>query len=192
MTRPTSSSGQCKLINRPFARELSPPTDTALSRSIEGSTIIIASSIPVMQPLAEVLFGRRLFGSSGSKGRRYYDAERGGKGSDGSHASSQPGHLVTIGQKSSRPRPKKAFHDDLEMTVGGGGGGGSGFTSSEEDILHPRHHGSNDRPTAVAVDDGDAPRLSDAIVKTNVVTVTYGENTDRSTPTTASERWKPV
>ncbi|KAK7921284.1 hypothetical protein PG985_009306 [Apiospora marii] len=163
-------------------------SDLVIWTVIEGSTIIIASSIPVMQPLAEILFGRSIFGSSGSKARRYYDAERGGKSSGGgTDDSSQPGHLVTIGQKSSRPH-KKGLHDEFEMTIGS-----TGFTSSEEDILSPRHHGSTDAPTAVAcVDDGTAPRLSDAIVTTRVVTVTYGENGDRSTATTASERWKPV
>ncbi|KAK8133785.1 hypothetical protein PG984_005797 [Apiospora sp. TS-2023a] len=167
-------------------------SDLVIWTVIEGSTIIIASSIPVMQPLAEVLFGRSLFGSSGSKGRRYYDAERGGyigKNSGGSDDSSQPGHLVTIGQKSSRPPQHHKRHGnngDLEMT---------GSTSSEEDILNPRHHGSTDTLTAVAVDDCNAPRLSDAIVKTRVVTVTYGENNSMDRPnqsTSASERWRPV
>lgn len=149
-----------------------------------------------MQPLAEVIFGRSIFGSGGSKNRRYYDAERGGykgkQGSGGSDDSSQPG-LVTIGQKRSRPYNHKKsghHHDDFEMTLSGT----TGFTSSEEDILNPRHHGSTDTPTAVAVDDSDAPRLSDAIVKTRVVTVTYGENNaqHRNPATTASERWRPV
>ncbi|KAK7948088.1 uncharacterized protein PG986_008974 [Apiospora aurea] len=163
-------------------------SDLVIWTVIEGSTIIIASSIPVMQPLAEVVFGRSIFGSSSSRARRYYDAEAGGKhGGGGSDSSSQPG-LVTIGQKSSRP--KKSHNDELEMTVGGGG---TGFSSSEDDILNPRHLGSTDAPTAVAVDDSDAPRLSDAIVKTRVVTVTYGEDGSASRRnTTASERWRPV
>ncbi|KAK8039361.1 hypothetical protein PG993_007772 [Apiospora rasikravindrae] len=159
-------------------------SDLVIWTVIEGSTIIIASSIPVMQPLAEVIFGRSIFGSSGSKKRRYYDAEAGGKHGGASDSSSQPG-LVTIGQKSSRP--KKSLSNDLEMTVHG-----SGFSSSEEDILNPRVHGSTDVPTAVAVDDSEAPRLSDAIVKTRVVTVTYDENGSSRQNTTASERWKPV
>ncbi|KAK7977378.1 hypothetical protein PG988_004868 [Apiospora saccharicola] len=170
-------------------------SDLVIWTVIEGSTIIIASSIPVMQPLAEVLFGRSLFGSSGSKRGRYHDAERGhiGKNSGASDDSSQPGHLVTIGQKSSRPHhphhhKKHPHHNggDFEMT---------GFTSSEEDILNPRHHGSTDAPTAMAVDDCNAPRPSDAIVKTRVVTVTYGENNAPHRPNhsaSASERWRPV
>ncbi|KAK8087154.1 hypothetical protein PG994_002128 [Apiospora phragmitis] len=156
-------------------------SDLVIWTVIEGSTIIIASSIPVMQPLAEVAFGRSIFGSSGSKGRRYYDAEGGGKNGGSSDASSQPG-LVTIGQKSSR-RPKKSLNDDLEMTVGG-----TGFSSSEEDMLNPRHFGSTDVPTAVAVEDSDVPRLSDAIVKTQMVSVTYGANGTSRNNTTASER----
>ncbi|KAK8107917.1 uncharacterized protein PG998_009930 [Apiospora kogelbergensis] len=159
-------------------------SDLVIWTVIEGSTIIIASSIPVMQPLAEVIFGRSIFGSSGSKGgRRYYD-----KNGDATDENSQPG-LVTIGQKSSRPR--KQMSDDLEMTISG-----TGFSSSEEDILSPRHHGSADMPPAVtiAADDGKVPRLNDAILKTREVTVTYGEGgaAGRNSPTTASERWRPV
>ncbi|KAK8094683.1 hypothetical protein PG997_001368 [Apiospora hydei] len=165
-------------------------SDLVIWTVIEGSTIIIASSIPVMQPLAEIVFGRSIFGTSGSKGRRYYHAGAGGKHGGGSDGSSQPG-LVTIGRKSSRPQ--NSLNDDLEMTASG-----TGFPSSEEDILKPRHLGSTDMPTAVAVDDSDAPRLSDAIVKTRVVTVTYRENGDASrnnsttNNTAASERWGPV
>ncbi|KAK8862590.1 integral membrane protein [Apiospora arundinis] len=157
-------------------------SDLVIWTVIEGSTIIIASSIPVMQPLAEVLFGRSIFGSSGSKGRRYYDGDQNG----GTNDSSQPG-LVTIGQKSSRP--KKQLNDDLEMTISG-----TNFSSSEEDILNPRHIGSTDSPTAVAVVDNEVPKFNDAVVKTQTVSVTYGESeaANRNMSTTASERWKPV
>ncbi|KAF9878364.1 integral membrane protein [Colletotrichum karsti] len=43
---------------------------------VEGSIIIIAACVPVLQPLAEIVFGKRIFSSSS---RRYTHQNSGGK-----------------------------------------------------------------------------------------------------------------
>lgn len=45
-------------------------SDITIWTSIEGNSIIIAACIPTLQPLFEVIFGRRVFGSTGD--RQYY------------------------------------------------------------------------------------------------------------------------
>jgi hypothetical protein len=86
---------------------------------IEGSSIIIASSIPLLQPLVEVIFGRGVF-SSASKGRRYYE-----------DYSSQNGHLASAyAGKKSRTGTKPGPYGDVELTA-------RNLTASEEEILGP-------------------------------------------------------
>ncbi|SPO07027.1 related to integral membrane protein PTH11 [Cephalotrichum gorgonifer] len=55
-------------------------SDLVIWTCVEGSTIIIASCIPVLQPLADRIWGRRLFGSSyGARNYKNYGSSRSGK-----------------------------------------------------------------------------------------------------------------
>ncbi|KAI1337190.1 integral membrane protein [Xylariaceae sp. FL0016] len=95
-------------------------SDLVIWTVIEGSTIIIASSIPLLQPLSETIFGRRFFSTKGSKNRQYYQ--------DYSDATGVSKNL-TIG--SLPTRMKLTPYDDLKIPVLGS------FKGSQEEILIP-------------------------------------------------------
>lgn len=64
-----------------------------LSR-VEGSTVTVASCIPIMQPLIELFFGKRALDGSSAQGKAYhnYGSDRGGnRNSDGELSSSRGG-----------------------------------------------------------------------------------------------------
>ncbi|KAJ0160579.1 hypothetical protein CTA2_7724 [Colletotrichum tanaceti] len=46
-------------------------SDLVIWTIVEGSTMIIAACIPVLRPLGELIFGKRMFSSSGAGGGRY-------------------------------------------------------------------------------------------------------------------------
>lgn len=142
---------------------------------IEGSTIIIACSIPILQPLLEKVLRRNPFASSNKRSKpvgRYYE----------DYTDTPSGYQ--LGSRKARSRPK----DDLGLTIVADGG-------SEEEILGPGGAGyPQQHQTAYAVADGQFARdgqtqrgqqipaaarasnvIAGKIVKTDTVTVTYDE-----------------
>ncbi|KAK1518687.1 uncharacterized protein CCOS01_11507 [Colletotrichum costaricense] len=75
---------QMSLIDRCYIQMLSASKSRKLGLLIvEGSTMIIAACIPVLQPLGELIFGKRIFSSSGGR----YTYENYGSGQSGQHRS---------------------------------------------------------------------------------------------------------
>ncbi|KAK1498723.1 integral membrane protein [Colletotrichum abscissum] len=73
-----------KLIDRCHIQMLSASKSRKLGLLIvEGSTMIIAACIPVLQPLGELIFGKRIFSSGGGR----YTYENYGSGQSGQHRS---------------------------------------------------------------------------------------------------------
>lgn len=147
---------------------------TELTRtSVEAGTIIIACCIPVLQPLVDLLFGRRTL--NGSSGYQNYGSSNNGHLKGGieldksarGHRSGNQSHVSTKHTASSR------IHDSE--------------VDSQESILrdddvkgHSRGHGSRGMEN-----DG-------RIVRTDVVTVTYDqENIDpmRANPPARNTSW---
>ncbi|KAK1521346.1 integral membrane protein [Colletotrichum paranaense] len=73
-----------KLIDRCYIQMLSASKSRKLGLLIvEGSTMIIAACIPVLQPLGDLIFGKRIFSSGGGR----YTYENYGSGPSGQHRS---------------------------------------------------------------------------------------------------------
>lgn len=141
---------------------------------IEGSTIIIACSIPILQPLLEKVLHRNPFASSNKRSKpvgRYYE----------DYTDTPSGYQ--LGSRVARSRPK----DDLGLTIVADGG-------SEEEILGPGGGYPQQHQNAYAVADGQFARdgqtqrgqqaaaggkgpkvVAGKIMKTDTVTVTYDE-----------------
>jgi hypothetical protein len=123
--------------------------------SIEGNSIIIAACIPTLQPLFDLVLGRRLFGSTGEGKHGYHDYPSG------------PGHsgrmeLKTIGSSANKHR-KMGISD---ITIGG--------KDSQESILGSDHQTHN----ATTRSDGNSAHDQETwIRRTNDVTVVYEEAT---------------
>jgi hypothetical protein len=183
---PTSSTGQCEYIN---INEIRDGTNTFFS--IEGSTIIIAATIPVLSPLMDKIFrGRNPFASSrkvdsSEKRRQYYYGDRSGSGpNDGTHPSLHS-------SKQRRPLDPLDPGMDLEETI-------RDYSSDEEmaptkekrsadvesqaSTLGPRGSNSSEE-THVAAGDAGLQRqdsLSNGqILRTNEVIVTYDTRDER-------------
>ncbi|CAJ2508010.1 Uu.00g091960.m01.CDS01 [Anthostomella pinea] len=95
---------------------------------IEGSSIVIASSVPVLQPLMDRLFGRNILGST--RGR----------------ALNTPDKAASAGEWRMRSR-KRILDDDLEITA-------HTWTGSQEDILTPQNklHSMSGRHSSLGAD----------------------------------------
>ncbi|GJD01164.1 integral membrane protein [Colletotrichum higginsianum] len=95
-------------------------------RSVEGSTMIIAACIPVLQPLGELIFGKRMFSSGGGR----YTYENYGSGPGGRVRSSIEMSRSRDARKraAARQRAEAAvFNDATTTTITGKG--------SQESIL---------------------------------------------------------
>ncbi|OTB06086.1 hypothetical protein M426DRAFT_319164 [Hypoxylon sp. CI-4A] len=57
--------------------------DLTIWTCVEGSSVIIATCIPVLRPLIELIFGRRVMGSSGDRYYKNYGTERSNHTKDG-------------------------------------------------------------------------------------------------------------
>ncbi|EGO55971.1 hypothetical protein NEUTE1DRAFT_112432 [Neurospora tetrasperma FGSC 2508] len=97
-------------------------TDLVIWSLIEGSTIIIASCIPLLQPLLDVLMGRRTLCSTPRSGS--YNNSSGG-GHEVYYGGRRHTHLSTTRdsyhkQLWSKSRSPKSTVDDVELQAGGG------------------------------------------------------------------------
>ncbi|KAI8244546.1 hypothetical protein K4K57_002231 [Colletotrichum sp. SAR 10_99] len=83
--------------------------DLVIWTIVEGSTMIIAACIPVLQPLGELLFGKRMFSSGGGK----YTYENYGSGPSG-----PSGHMRSDNIELSRSREarKRAMRQADEIS----------------------------------------------------------------------------
>ncbi|OHW91991.1 integral membrane protein [Colletotrichum incanum] len=147
------------LGSKDFSYETS---DLVIWTVVEGSTIIIASSIPVMQPLLELILRRNPFSSAkGSKEPQYFEYY--------SSKSNSRGDRIELGQRKPKVKPR----DDLGLTIEDG--------DSQENIL-----ASNNQTPAANSHPGNLE-----IVRTDIVTVSY-EELGQGRGNTSSQRWKPV
>lgn len=157
------------------------PTKSSNNRlySIEGSTIIIACSIPILQPLLEKILHRNPFASSGKPSKpsgRYYEE----------YSDARSGY--ELGERKAPKKPK----DDLGLTIIPDG-------SSEEGILSPADGYQQQQQTAYVVGVADDRSAGDGqmrppsargqdvaaekggkgmtgkIMRTDTVTVSYDE-----------------
>ncbi|KAH9899087.1 integral membrane protein [Xylariomycetidae sp. FL2044] len=132
-------------------------SDLVIWTVVEGSTIIIASSIPLLQPLLEPLLDSRFFSSKSSKGRQYYE--------DYSDAKPDSNPIVTIGSKPTRM--KLTPYDDVEMTVM------RDPKDSQEEILGSAE-GQGGAPVSGRSHSPGA-RDANGILRTDEVRITYGD-----------------
>lgn len=136
--------------------------------SIEGSTIIVACSIPILQPLMDLIMRRNPFSSNKSTKRtpRYFEDY-----STGSKAGYE------LGQR----KPKSKLRDELGLTIV--------KDDSQEDILSGNENNHHNQ-----IGPGDSTgRLTKpadgVIVRTDVVTVRYSQQHENQPST---ERWGAV
>ncbi|KAK1990331.1 integral membrane protein [Colletotrichum falcatum] len=127
---------------------------------VEGSTIIIASSIPVLHPLLEIILRRNPFASTG-EGTRRTARSYGNPPSSSSKPCPSPGrHTYELGQRRSKPKLK----DHLGFTITEDG--------SQEDMLYPSHASYTQTVTASTISEPGQVHLG-RIVRTDSVTVVY-------------------
>ncbi|KAF2197616.1 hypothetical protein GQ43DRAFT_380589 [Delitschia confertaspora ATCC 74209] len=129
--------------------------DLVIWTSIEGNTIIMATCIPVLRPLADLVFGKKVFGSSANKGY-------GSKGYDSKGYGSHSGHVNLNSIELSNVK-----HGNAKGTILSSKRGGRDpmKVDSQESILghdNTTTHGSNkagwiQRTDDVSVSYDDAP-----------------------------------
>ncbi|KAJ0322252.1 hypothetical protein COL5a_008861 [Colletotrichum fioriniae] len=151
--------------------------------TVEGSTIIIASSIPVMQPLLELILRRNPFSSAKDSKQtpQYYEDY-----SSHSKSRSRGGGGIELGQRKPKVKPK----DELGLTIVEG--------DSQENILTPTSDtnqdmfASSEAPTLISVQNDANQRPADGkIMRTDLVSITYEEQ-GPAHDTSASSRWKAI
>ncbi|KAI8179305.1 hypothetical protein KHU50_003050 [Colletotrichum sp. SAR 10_65] len=150
--------------------------------SVEGSTIIIASSIPVMQPLLELILRRNPFSSGkGSKQTPQYYEHYGSQSKSKSR-----GGGIELGQRKPKSKPK----DDLGLTI-------IESDDSQENILSPTT-GSNNQtstssgaPTLTNNSDSSQHAADGKIIRTDCVSISYEER-GHTQETSASSRWRAI
>ncbi|KAK1498228.1 integral membrane protein [Colletotrichum tamarilloi] len=168
------------LASKDFSYDTS---DLVIWTVVEGSTIIIASSIPVMQPLLELILRRNPFSSSkGSKQTPQYYEDYGSQ----SKSKSRGGGGIELGQRKPKVKPK----DELGLTIVEG--------DSQENILTPANDSnqgisaSSNAPTLTSRQSDSSQRPSDGkIIRTDFVSVTYEEQ-GPVRDISASSRWRAV
>ncbi|KAI1135122.1 hypothetical protein F5Y05DRAFT_395687, partial [Hypoxylon sp. FL0543] len=134
-------------------------SDLTIWTCVEGSSVIIATCIPVLRPLIEVIFGRRALGSSGDrKGYKNYGTSR--------------SNTRDEMEMNSRRRKVKGPYD-LETNIDA-----VAKDSSQEEIL-PRD-GVPSIPSA---------KRADGIVRTQSVTILYGDDKDSNGGPKQYENW---
>ncbi|KXH44964.1 integral membrane protein [Colletotrichum salicis] len=146
---------------------------------IEGSTIIIASSIPVLHPLLELILKRNPFSSS----RASRPTAKSSDNNTGSAPSNyRPSRVYgnygyELGQRKARAKPR----DDLGFTIVEG--------DSQENIIS--REGRPRPQTAASIGSQPSQPEDRGIVRTDVVTVSYDEKA-LAAETSATKRWRPV
>lgn len=132
--------------------------------SIEGSLIIIAACIPILQPILEMIKGRSIWQTKKSSSNRQYE--------DYSKQSEQkPGIELRSQQK------KKVDMYGFTMHA---------KDNSEESIVHPDKQSA----TTSSSRHSETFHAHDGIVKTNAVTIAYDHGEEG--PSSAATRWAAV
>lgn len=174
--------------------------DLVTNHSIEGATIIMACSIPVLSPLIDLIFKHNPFRSSSPRQDRYYDKYH------LQPRSRQQGTDAT-------PRRKPRTMTELEMELGETG---LGDANSSQDSIMPkrsddlggssiataeaRHSRNFSRLTRTRSTDSSSPALPQLppmsqgqIVRTDEVRVSYGAPGELSLPAAARtmRSWSP-
>lgn len=146
---------------------------------IEGSTIIIASSIPVLHPLLELILRRNPFSSARASRptAKSSDNNTGSAPSNYRPSRVYGNYEYELGQRKAKPKPK----DDLGFTIIEG--------DSQENIMSTG--GRSRAQTATSIGSQTSQPEDGRIVRTDVVTVSYDEK-GRAGETSASKRWRPV
>ncbi|KAK3335272.1 hypothetical protein B0T19DRAFT_351385 [Cercophora scortea] len=151
--------------------------DLTIWTIVEGSTIIIASCIPILQPLVDFARGRRTRGSNSSGYRNY------GSSADGKLAS---GHELETGSRATGGRRLKPRNpdDDLLNTVVDKAGDAASYlgttkAGSQDSILPTTSGGSGsdqevDLKQAIGLPKPKPKSMGGNIVRTQEVTVEYG------------------
>ncbi|KAK4164969.1 hypothetical protein QBC43DRAFT_260891 [Cladorrhinum sp. PSN259] len=164
-------------------------SDLVIWTIIEGQTIIIASCIPLLQPIIDMAKGKRTFRSTGgSSGYKHY-------GSGNNYASGTHGRELTQGTGGHRGRLGKRdpdatlldtlttrvdkHQDDVEArtvhTSDGFGTHGKTRSDSQESILPSKDLSPVEKGTRKSVAYNGA-QVEGRIVRTHEVTVEYGES----------------
>ncbi|KAK1676920.1 integral membrane protein [Colletotrichum godetiae] len=146
---------------------------------IEGSTIIIASSIPVLHPLLELILKRNPFSSARASRPTAKSSENNTGSAPSNYRPSRVygNYEYELGQRKARAKPR----DDLGFTIVEG--------DSQENIF-PRE--GRPQPQTAASIGSQLSRPEDrGTVRTDVVTVSYDEKA-LAAETSASKRWRPV
>ncbi|KAI3530439.1 integral membrane protein [Colletotrichum filicis] len=146
---------------------------------IEGSTIIIASSIPVLHPLLELILKRNPFSSARASRptAKSSDNNTGSAPSNYRPSRVYGNYEYELGQRKAKPKPR----DDLGFTIVEG--------ESQENIVFGESRSR--AQTATSIGSQSSKPEDGRIVRTDVVTVSYDEN-GRAGETSASKRWRPV
>ncbi|KAF0331707.1 integral membrane protein [Colletotrichum asianum] len=157
-------------------------SDLVIWTVVEGSTIIIASSIPVMQPLLEIILRRNPFSSGkGSKQTPQYYEHYGSQSKSKSR-----GGGIELGQRKPKSKPK----DDLGLTI-------IESDDSQENILSPTTGSNNQTSTSSGVptltnnSDSSQHAADGKIVRTDCVSISYEER-GHTQETSASSRWRAI
>ncbi|KAK1505117.1 integral membrane protein [Colletotrichum abscissum] len=173
-----------KLIDLTDLFRIDDTSDLVIWTVVEGSTIIIASSIPVMQPLLELILRRNPFSSAkGSKQTPQYYEDYGSQSKSKSRGG---GGGIELGQRKPKIKPK----DELGLTIVEG--------DSQENILTPATDSNQgisaslNAPTLTSRQSDSSQRPSDGkIIRTDFVSVTYEEQ-GPVRDVSASSRWRAV
>ncbi|OHE92499.1 integral membrane protein [Colletotrichum orchidophilum] len=145
---------------------------------IEGSTIIIASSIPVLHPLLELILKRNPFTSARGSKLTVKSSDH----TESSPSNNRPSrgggkHDYELGQRKPKARPR----DDLGFTIIEG--------DSQENIMCGE--GTSRTQTAASNASQSSQLEEGKIVRTDEVTISYDEKSHAG-ETSASDRWRPV
>ncbi|KAH9233418.1 hypothetical protein K456DRAFT_1725476 [Colletotrichum gloeosporioides 23] len=157
-------------------------SDLVIWTVVEGSTIIIASSIPVMQPLLELIPRRNPFSSGkGSKQTPQHYEHYGSQSKSKSR-----GGGIELGQRKPKSKPK----DDLGLTI-------IESDDSQENILSPTTGSNNQTSTSSGVptltnnSDSSQHAADGKIIRTDCVSISYEER-GHTQETSASSRWRAI
>ncbi|KXH49458.1 integral membrane protein [Colletotrichum simmondsii] len=146
---------------------------------IEGSTIIIASSIPVLHPLLELILKRNPFSSARASRPTAKSSDNNSGSAPSNYRPSRVygNYEYELGQRKARPKPR----DDLGFTIVEG--------DSQENIVSGK--GRSRAQTATSIGSQYSQPDDGRIVRTDVVTVSYDDK-GQAVETSASKRWRPV
>ncbi|KFA70149.1 hypothetical protein S40285_06606 [Stachybotrys chlorohalonatus IBT 40285] len=157
-------------------------SDLVVWTVIEGSTIMIASSIPILQPLLELVMRRNPFSSGGRSSRKYPEREY-------ENFSDQRSVVYELGERRQRPKPK----DDLGLTIMADEG-------SQEEILAATNSDGDKRSQAqpgTSVNAFSNKRSSvkvapSSIIRTDEVIVTYDGDVEQRPHNEHPGSWRPL